>query len=438
MDPTVPAEVQTPRDWRRPALVGYVIIIFAFGIFGGWAALAKLDAAVVAPGMVTPESNRKTIAHLEGGIVRQIPVREGQHVQEGQLLFRMDDTQPQASADMSRNQLMSHLAQEARLVAERDDRPSVTFPPELLAADAGPTAAESVADQSKQFEERRASMNNQISILEKRVTQYSVELEGLASEKDATERQLKFIDEELRDLRGLLEKQLVPKSRVMALEREKGRLDGLVGRSIAESSKAHNGISEAKLQIDQTKKKFGEEVNSALLDVRQKISDQRERARVAADILKRIDIRAPRAGVVQNVKASTIGGVVKAGEPLLELIPDSDALIVNAMVSPADIDIIAVGNEAEVRFLAFHGKVLPVLFGRITSISRDRLTDELTRQPYFLARVTVDKDQMPPEERDKITAGMQVEVIIPTGERTMADYLVRPMRNKMRKAFREQ
>jgi HlyD family secretion protein len=426
------------RDWRRPATVGYVIIIFAFGIFGGWAALAKLDSAVVSPGTVAVESNRKTIAHLEGGIVRQILVKEGEHVREGQVLFRMDNTQPQASADMSHNQLMSALALEARLIAERDGRASITFPPELLAASAGPVAVEAVTDQSKQFEERRASLNNQISILEKRVTQFSSELEGLASEKDATERQLKFIEEELRDLRGLLEKQLVPKSRVMSLEREKGRLEGLIGRSMAETSKAHNGVSEARLQINQLKKKYSEDVNNLLLEVRQKISDLRERARVSADVLKRIDILAPRAGVVQNVKASTVGGIVKSGEPLLELIPDGDELIVNAMIGPSDIDVVAPGSEAEVRFAAFHGKVLPIFTGKIISLSRDRLTDETTRQPYFLARVAVDPHQLPPEVRDKIVAGMPAEVIIPTGERTMADYLVRPLRNKLRKAMREQ
>ena len=426
------------RDWRRPATVGYVIIIFAFGIFGGWAALAKLDSAVVSPGTVAVESNRKTIAHLEGGIVRQILVKEGEHVREGQVLFRMDNTQPQASADMSHNQLMSALALEARLIAERDGRVSITFPPELLAASAGPVAVEAVTDQSKQFDERRASLNNQISILEKRVTQFSSELEGLASEKDATERQLKFIEEELRDLRGLLEKQLVPKSRVMSLEREKGRLEGLIGRSMAETSKAHNGVSEARLQINQLKKKYSEDVNNLLLEVRQKISDLRERARVSADVLKRIDILAPRAGVVQNVKASTVGGIVKSGEPLLELIPDGDELIVNAMIGPSDIDVVAPGSEAEVRFAAFHGKVLPIFTGKIISLSRDRLTDETTRQPYFLARVAVDPHQLPPEVRDKIVAGMPAEVIIPTGERTMADYLVRPLRNKLRKAMREQ
>lgn len=432
------AAEHTVRDWRRPALVGYVIVIFAFGVFGGWAALAKLDSAVVAPGTVAVESNRKTVAHLEGGIVRQIMVKEGQHVDEGQVLFRMDNTQPQASADMSHNQLMAALGQEARLIAERDGRSSVTFPPELLAANAGPVAAEAIADQTKQFDERRASLNNQISILEKRVTQYSSELEGLASEKDATERQLKFIEEELRDLRGLLEKQLVPKSRVMSLEREKGRLEGLIGRSMAETSKAHNGISEARLQIDQLKKKQAEDVNSQLLEIRQKISDMRERTRVSADVLKRIDIRAPRAGVVQNVKASTVGGVVRPGEPLLELIPDGDELIVSGMISPSDIDVVSPGNEAEVRFAAFHGKVLPIVTGRIVSVSRDRLTDELTRQPYFLARIAVDRNQLPSDVRDKIIAGMPAEVIIPTGERTLADYLVRPLSGRMRKALREQ
>ncbi len=426
------------RDWRRPAAIGYVIIVLTFGVMGGWALLAQLDSAASAPGVVTVETSRKTVAHLEGGIVRKILVREGQHVEEGTPLFRLDEVQPQANADMVRNQLAAALAQEARLVAERDRAPAITFPPELTAPDAGSAAAEAIADQSAQFEERRGSLNNQLSILEKKVTQYTVELEGLASEKEATQRQLKFIDEELNDLRGLLAKNLVPKSRVMSLEREKGRLEGLLGRSDAESSKARNGISEARLQMDQLQKKFSEDVNTALLDVRQKLADLREKARVSSDVLKRTVVVAPRGGVVQNLKATTQGGVVRPGEALLEIVPDSDELVVNAQVSPADIDLLSTGMEAEVRFGAFHGRMLPILKGKIVSISRDRLTDELTRQPYFLARVLVDNNQMPPDVRNKITAGMSVEVIIPTGERSVADYLVRPLQNRLRKAFREQ
>lgn len=426
------------RDWRRPALVGYLIVLATFGVMGAWAVLARLDSAVVAPGVVTVESNRKLVAHLEGGIVHQILVKEGQHVAEGDLLYRLEETQSQAGADMAHNQLVSALAQEARLVAERDNLPEITFPPELLRSNAGAVAAEAMRDQETQFQERRSSLRNQISILEKKVTQYTVELEGLAAEKEATERQLRFIEEELGDLRGLLQKQLVSKSRVMALEREKGRLEGVIGRSTADSSKARNGIAEARLQIDQLQKKFSEDVNASLLEVRQKIADQRERARVSGDVLRRTKIYAPRTGVVQNLKASTVGGVIRPGEPLLEIIPDDDNLVVNAQVTPTDIDLVAVGNEAEVRFGAFHGKMLPIITGRIASISRDRLTDELTRQPYFLARVVVGKDQLTPDVRDRLTAGMPVEVIMPTGERSVADYLVRPLRNRIRKAFREQ
>ena len=425
------------RDWRRPALVGYVIIILTFGVFGTWAAYAKLDSAVVATGVVTVESSRKTISHLEGGIIRQILVREGQHVDEGQLLYRMDDTQSQAGAETTNNQLSAGLATEARLVAEREHLASIVFPPELLANKDNPVAKEAMADQVKQFEERRAAVDGQTAILETRIKQYSSELGGLALEKAATKRQLDFIDVELVDLHGLLDKNLVPKSRVLSLEREKSRLEGVIGRSTADEAKAHNGIGEARLQIEQIQKKFAEDVNSSLLDIRQKNADLRERQRVSADILRRIDIRAPRAGVVQNVKATTIGGVVRAGEPLLELIPDGDELVVNAQVPVSDIDSVAVAMAAEVRFSAFHGRILPLIMGQVASVSRDRLIDEQTHQPYFLARVTVDEHQLPAGVRDRVSAGMPVEVIIPTGERTMVDYLVRPLRNRVSKALRE-
>ena len=426
------------RDWRRPAVFGYSVIFLTFGVIGTWAALARLDSAVTAPGVVTVESSRKTVAHLEGGIIRQILAREGQHVQEGDTLFRLDDTAPQASADMSRNQLSAMLATEARLVAERNRSETIEFPSDLVSEASNPVAQHAMADQRKQFEERRKSISGQVSLLEAKVKQYQTELEGLAAEKAGAESQLAFITLELEDLRGLAEKKLIPKSRVLVLEREKARLEGLIGRSTAEASKAHNGIGEAKLQTEQLLQKFAEEVNTSLLDTRQKISDLRERSRVSADVLRRVEVRAPRTGVVQNVRPTTIGGIVKPGEPLLEIIPDGDALMVNAQVSPSDVDAVRSSNEAEVRFNAFHGEVLPIVTGHVTSLSRDRLVDEVTRQPYFLARVVVDQSQLAHEVRDRITAGMAVEVIIPTGERTVVDYLVRPLTNRARKALREQ
>ena len=425
------------RDWKRPAMLGYAIIILTFGVLGGWSAFARLDSAVVASGVVTLESSRKTLQHFEGGIVAQIPVHEGQHVAQGQLLIKLADTQPLANADVAHNQFFSLLAQEARLVAERDRANNINFPPELLDKIDVPVVKHAIDDQHKQFVERRASIVGQVDILQARITQFETEIEGLAVEKAATERQLNYINSELDDLRGLLDKNLVQKSRVFAMDREKARLEGIVGRSVADSAKAQNGIGEAKLQIEQTYKKFSEEVNGQILETRQKIADQREKVTVSQDILRRTEIRAPRDGTIQNLRVTTVGGVIRAGEPLMDLIPDEDDTVINAQVSPTDIDVIQPGMKAEVRFNSFHGTILPIIMGRVASVSRDRLVDEQSKQPYFLARIVVDKEDLPNLIKDRVTAGMSSEVIVPTGERTAIDYLTRPLRNRLNTSFRE-
>jgi HlyD family secretion protein len=221
------------------------------------------------------------------------------------------------------------------------------------------------------------------------------------------------------------------------MEREQDRLDGIVGRSTADVSKAENGIAEAKLQIDQVKKKFLEDVNGSIVEVRQKIADLKEKVTVSNDVLHRIEIRAPRAGVVQNVRVSTLGGVIKPGEALLELVPDNEGLVINVQVSPMDVDAIHPGMEAEVRFSSFHAQILPIIIGRLTSVSRDRLSDEQSKQPYFLARMVVDQERIPAQIRGRITPGMPADVVIPTGERSVINYLVRPLRNRASKAMRE-
>jgi HlyD family type I secretion membrane fusion protein len=424
-------------NWRRPAIMGYAIIILTFGVLGGWSAFARLDSAVIAAGVVAVESSRKTVQHYEGGIIAEIYVREGRHVQEQELLFRLDDTPAKASVDIAQNQLFSNQALEARLIAEQQGADDVTMPAHLLDMTARPLVKQIIADQFKQFEERRASLKGQVSILEARREQLRTEIDGLKQERSATTRQLEFINQELRDLTYLLERNLVSKSRVLQLEREKSRLEGVIGRSTADMAKAENGIGEAELQIGQLRQKLAEEVNTALLEVRQKIGDLKEKVRVAEDVLRRLEIRAPRTGVVQNVRAATIGGVVRPGEALLDLVPEADELIVQAQVSPTDVDLVKHDMTAEVRFPSFHTEVLPVMFGTVKTMSRDRLVDDQTKQPYFLTRIVVDDANVPRQVRNRISAGMPVEVIIPTGERTVVDYLVRPLFNHARKAMRE-
>jgi HlyD family type I secretion membrane fusion protein len=422
-------------DWRQPAALGYAIIVIIFFGLGGWSALAKIDSAVTAPGVVANESNKRTVQHLEGGIVREILVHEGEHVQQGQVLFRIDPIQAKASYDLQRNQLDFALAQDARLQAELDKADHVTFPEELEKRRDDPTVLEAIADQTKQFHERRTSLIGQIDLLETKINQYQNEISGLKQEREATTRQLQYIKEELADVQYLLDRQLVQKSRYMTLEREKARLEGVIGRSTADQSKAENGISEANVQIRQTRQKMWEEVSGQILEARSKISDLRSKLKVAADVLTRVDVVAPVTGTLQNLQVFTVGGVVKAGEPFVEVVPDHDSLIIQARVSPNDTERLSKGMAAEVRFPSFRANLLPLIMGHVETVSRDRLVDDVSKQPYFLAQVI--GEDVPEEVRERLTAGMPADVVMPTGERTVLDYLVRPLKDRIRGALRE-
>jgi HlyD family type I secretion membrane fusion protein len=422
-------------DWRVPAIAGYVLIVGTFLVLGGWSAFARLDSAITATGVVSAETNRKTVQHLEGGIVREIHVREGQHVQAGQVLFRLDRTQAKAGYELQRNQLDSAIAQEARLIAERDGQDQIALPQELLDRADDPNVKRAIADQVAQFQERCGSLKGGVQILDAKIDQYQLEIEGLKQERSGTANQLGFVNEELVDVRHLFEKQLTQKSRLMLLERERSRLEGLIGRSTADESKARNGIEEARLQIRQLRQKFEEDVANSMLETRQKINDLREKVRVAQDVLSRVDILSPSTGVAQNLRVFTSSGVVKAGEPMVDVVPERDALIVQAHVQPQDTENLQPGMPAEVRFSSFQTRILPIIVGKVESISRDRLVDEQTKQPYFLAQVVV--DDIPSFVKDRLSAGMPADVIFPTGERTVLDYLVRPLKDRLRIVMRE-
>jgi HlyD family type I secretion membrane fusion protein len=425
-------------SWKRPALIGYIVIILTFGVMGTWSAFARLDRAVVAMGTVNIESSRKTVQHLEGGIVNDIRVKEGQDVKEGDLLLRLAPLQAKANSDLVRNQLEAALVLEARLSAELNKRSEITLPPEIEERlKVSPELVKVVQDQRVQFGERRASLAGQVALYESKVAQLQTEMDGIAVEKSSTEKQVGYIDEELVGLRELREKNLIPISRALAMERERTRLEGVVGRAVADTAKAQNGISEAQLQIAQLKQKFQEEVSSQMLETRQKINDLREKASVANDILSRQDILAPKSGTIQNLKVFTIGQVIRPGEPMMEIVPTDEKLVIHAQLPTVEIEHIHEGMTAEIRFPAFHSRRVPVIVGTLDKVSRDRLVDEATKQPYFLGIVSLDKVSIPEEYRGKIIAGMPAEVMIPTGERTAFSYMISPLLDSMRRGFRE-
>ena len=250
-----------------------------------------------------------------------------------------------------------------------------------------------------------------------------------------TEKQIAFIEKELVGLRELSEKNLVPMARLYAMERERERLRSVIGQAVTDAAKAQGQIEEHKIEVQQLREKFQEEVASSLVDTRQKISDLREKLTVAEDVFRRINVTAPVSGTVQNLKVFTVGQVVHPGDALLDIVPENERLIVEAQFSPTDIDGVRAGQEAEIRFPAFHSRLIPLLVGRLESISRDRLFDEGSKQPYYRGIVVLDKANIPEELRSRVRAGMPSEVIVASGERTVLNYLVSPLSSTLRKTF---
>jgi HlyD family secretion protein len=327
------------------------------------------------------------------------------------------------------------MATEARLIAERDQKDEMTVPNEITDRLADPAVSRVVADQRAEFFKRGDSLRAQIAVLDSRMKQLEVQIEGVQLQKESTEKQIAFIDKELVGVRELNEEKLVPVTRLYTLERERERLQGAVGEAITDAAKARGQVEEYRIQIQQLKEKFQEEVASSLIDTRQKLSDVRQKIAVATDVLRRVDVVAPVGGTVQNLKVFTIGQVVHAGEPLADIVPQDERLIVEVQFSPTDIDGVHEGQVAEIRFPAFHSRLIPLLMGHLESVSHDRLIDEASKQPYFRGIVVLDKAEIPGELRSRVRAGMPSQVIVASGERTVLSYLISPLSSTLRKTF---
>lgn len=440
--PTVPPPGNNREDrksdasWRRVAVAGYVLIFATFGVVGGWAAVAKIDRAVAAPGVVAIETNRKTVQHLEGGIVREILVKEGDAVGQGAILFRLENVQAKANYQTVASQLYTLLAIEARLIAERDQKTEIIWPEELVAPNSdGAFDSHIAADQVAEFNKRRSSLQDQVEMLKSKIDQLGDEIRGTQMEKASAEGQIDFINKELIGLRELNQKKLIPATRLYAMERERERLEGAIGEAIANIAKSNGAIGEYNIQIQQLREKFQEDVAKSLVEVREKLADVRQKLIVAKDVLHRIEVVAPVAGTVQNLKVFTIGQVIRQGEPLLDIVPKNERLIIEVQFSPSDIDGVHEGQEAEVRFPAFHSRMIPLIVGQLESVSRDRLVDETSKQPYYRGIVVLDNTQIPTELRSRVRAGMPAEVIAASGERTVLSYIVSPLAQTLRKGF---
>jgi HlyD family secretion protein len=417
-------------SFRSYAYTGYVGIALVFGCLGGWAAIAPLDSAAVAPAKVAVETERKPVQHLEGGIVREILVKESARVEQGQVLFRLQPTQAQGNMDLLHKQSDALMATEARLLAELDTKS------EIARLDVVETA-NAVADQRRQFTERRQSVDNQTGILRARIEQTTRDIEGRRHHLTALKSQLASLTSELNKIASLAERGLYPRNKLLALQRDQTRLAGEVGTTGSDMEKLDESIKEARIQITQIDQKRREEITEQLGTTRAKLSDLNEKLMIAQDVLQRIEVRAPRKGIAMGIKAHTIGAVVAPGSTLAEIVPVEDMLVLSAKVSLLDIQSVANGQKAEVRFPAFSTRQLPPVFGRVVSIAADAIQDETTKEFYYATHVTLTPAEIPEEISSKLMPGMPADVLIITGERTVLAYLVGPLRDRIAKAMRD-
>lgn len=430
----VPPPPSNPRGW---ILVGMTTIAIAFGGFGTWAAFASLDSAAIAPGVVVVETERKSVQHLEGGLVKDILVRNGDSVAKGDVLIRLEDTHARAMYDIVRGELDGALAEEARLVAERDGAEAIDFPPELLTRSRTDKVHKSLQGQRNLFTARRNALEGQVAILEQSIAQYREEIEGLRSQQAAREQQLKILGDELRGLRKLLAQGNVPRNEVLAYERRIAELSGEKGRFMADVSRAEQGIGEARLRIRQLEKAAREEVVAELRQVQERLFGLEERLVAAEDVLGRTEIRAPTSGIVMGMRAHTTGGVIAPAQEILQVVPVGDRLVIEARVDPVDIDDVEVGQHATVRLTAFKLRTTPIIVGTLINLSADRLIDEHSGTPYYLARIEVPKEELEALGDLKLQPGMPVEALVKTGARTALGYMLSPLTENLDLAFRE-
>ncbi|SFV26736.1 HlyD family secretion protein [Devosia crocina] len=432
---TKPKEKEfSPRPY---ILMGYATLAMTFGVFGVWAATAPLASGVVAGGTVSVESSRKTVQHLEGGIVSEILGREGEIVEAGAIVLRLDPTQAQGNATYLAARQAMLRAQEARLIAENSNAPEVSIPPELLAHQDA-SVQNVVALQQTLFHDRKASKDGQVAIFTSRIGQLNEAINGLTLQQEAVTGQMSSLGEEIDRLTRGQATGVIATNQLSSINRQRLELQGELGAITSEIARSRQTISETELQIIQVNQEFVERAGTELRDVREQLNETTERLFVARDVLERTVVRAPVRGMLQSIRVHTIGGVIRPAEPVMDIIPLDDDLIIAAQIRPIDIDSVSIGQEAEIRFPAFSSKTTPAIFGTISVVSQDVIQPENSNQPpYYSARIQVADSQVPADIRERLLPGMPVDVIVSTGERTMAEYFIRPMTDMFSKGMLE-
>ena len=429
--------LELKRILRRQvfAIAGAALLLVL--VLGGWAISTEFSGAVIAPGQLVVGSNMKKVQHPTGGVIGELNVRDGKVVAAGDILARLDDTQVRANLAIVVKALNELIARQAREEAERDDVEVLVFPADLLARMQDADVAKAVTGESRQFEMRSKARQGQKGQLRERIVQLREETSGYEAQIVSKAKQIEWISKELVGINELWEKNLVPYSRVTALERDKERLDGERGQLIASIAQAKGKVTEIELQILQVDQDMRTEVGKDLADIRGRIAELVEKKVAAEDQLKRVDIRAPIGGSVHQLAVHTVGGVIATGETMMFIVPQTEVLEIEARIQPQDIDQLRIGQPALLRFSAFNQRTTPELNGEVIRISADVTEDPKTGARYYTIRVGVPESEVVRLGGLKLVPGMPVETFMQTQSRTVMSFMVRPLQDQLSRAFRE-
>lgn len=426
--------VETSFD--APRRIGMTIAFLVFGVFGIWAVFAPLGESAHAVGRISVSSYNKVVQHLEGGIVKDLQVQNGDTVKAGDVLLTLDSTQSQAQLEIYSGQLLALSAKEARLIAERDNLDTIAYP-ELLTKSTAPQAKVEMASQDQQFRVRKAAQEGAIAVLEQRVGQLESRIQGLEAMRESKTMLANSYGEELSDVQTLLDRGFENKQRLRELERSHAVTNGEAADLAAQIASTEIQIGETKLQILQLQNEFQTQVVDELATTQTALNDTSERVTALTDIVARTFVRATADGVVTGLQFHTVGGVVAPGTEIAQIVPQAEDLIIEAQVAVTDIDRVEAGQEATIRLSAFSSKSVPTLYGTVLGLSADAMIDEATRQSYYQARVAINPESLEDLEGLELVPGMPAEVFIATGSRTFLQYLLKPLSISIARSFNE-
>src|SRR3954447_24906038 len=420
---------------KHVARAGWLIIIMFFGVIGTWAATAPLHGAVVGNAIIKVEGNRKSVQHLDGGIVKELRVKEGDNVNVDDVLIVLDETQARAEYDVLSQQHMVLRATEARLLTELDHGSTLVMPEDVKSQ--GSYFRSVWNGQVSQFESRRAALEGQRNVIREKINQLGSQIVGGQAQVKAFTDQISSIRAEAKDIAPLVERGLIARPRILQLERTAYGLEGQIADANANIAKARQAIAEQDQQIAQLDNDRMADITKDLRDTQAKMLEVIPKAMNAKAVLGRMEIRSPYAGRVVALTAFSVGGVIQRGEKILDIVPDQDSLTIEAQIAVEDISDIRPNMRAEVHLTAYKQRIVPVIRGEVIQISADRLTDPKTNNPYYTAFVRIDQNELASLPNIRLYPGMPATVMIPTVQRTAFDYMVGPLVMSFNHAFRQ-